>query len=515
MRSGGALSLFIWMLCLHTLGKVLATTDLPTTTRTTVERKIDFNDIESKFALRTPEEIEDDNCYLVPGQEQSIDECNFNRTSKTFVVIHGWTVTGMYESWVAKLVEALYKREPNSNVIVVDWLRRSHQHYPVSAGYTKLVGQDVATFIDWMDERFNYPVDNIHILGYSLGAHAAGIAGSLTRKTVNRITGLDPAGPNFEYAENAVSLSPDDAEFVDVLHTYTRGSPDRSIGIQKPVGHVDIYPNGGSFQPGCNIGEALRLIAEKGFSDMDQLVKCSHERSIHLFIDSLLNEEKPNMAYRCNSKEAFEKGLCLSCRKNRCNTLGYKVNKVRGKRSNKMYLKTRAQMPFKVFHYQVKVHFFGKKNLTVTNQPLLISLYGTKGESENIAITLPEISTNKTYSFLVYTEQNIGDLLMLKIKWEKDSFFSWSWFTTYSYDIQKIRVKSGEMQKKLIFCSKDGNHASMTRGKASAVFVKCNEHSIKNKHAWQSSTESVDRDEDLDLDSTTDTEHWEFPWGFR
>ncbi|KAL2294565.1 hypothetical protein Nmel_008302 [Mimus melanotis] len=347
-----------------------------------------FEGIESKFSLRMPAEPDEDVCYLVPGQVDSLAQCNFNHTSKTFVVIHGWTVTGMYESWVPKLVDALYKREPDSNVIVVDWLVRAQQHYPVSAAYTRLVGRDVATFIDWMEEQFNYPLNKLHLLGYSLGAHAAGIAGNLTKKKVNRITGLDPAGPTFEYADELTRLSPDDAEFVDVLHTYTRGSPDRSIGIQKPVGHIDIYPNGGGFQPGCNFGEALRLIAEKGLGDVDQLVKCSHERSIHLFIDSLLNEEKPSMAYRCNTKEAFEKGLCLSCRKNRCNNLGYKVNRVRTKRNTKMYLKTRAQMPYKVFHYQVKIHFFGKTNMTKTNQPFLMSLYGTLDESENIGFTL-------------------------------------------------------------------------------------------------------------------------------
>lgn len=59
-------------------------------------------------------------------------------------------VTGMFESWVPKLVTALYEREPTANVIVVDWLSRAQQHYLTSAGYTKLVGRDVAKFVNWL-----------------------------------------------------------------------------------------------------------------------------------------------------------------------------------------------------------------------------------------------------------------------------------------------------------------------------------------------------------------------------
>lgn len=77
--------------------------------------------------------------------------------------------------------------------------------------------------------------------------------------------GLDPAGPSFEYADSQSTLSPDDANFVDVLHTNTRGSPDRSIGIQRPVGHIDIYPNGGGFQPGCDLQNTMRMVATTGF----------------------------------------------------------------------------------------------------------------------------------------------------------------------------------------------------------------------------------------------------------
>lgn len=56
----------------------------------------------------------------------------------------------MYESWVPKLVAALYEREPSANVIVVDWLTRASQHYPTSAAFTKLVGRDVAKFVTWL-----------------------------------------------------------------------------------------------------------------------------------------------------------------------------------------------------------------------------------------------------------------------------------------------------------------------------------------------------------------------------
>uniref|UniRef100_A0A8D0E5T2 Lipoprotein lipase n=1 Tax=Salvator merianae TaxID=96440 RepID=A0A8D0E5T2_SALMN len=478
MGKGALLAvLCVWTPCLLTLCRadsaVAAVATSATLPRNSTEVKRDFSRIKSKFSLRTPTKPDEDICHIIPGHETSAARCNFNHTSKTFMVIHGWTVTGMYESWVPKLVNALYKREPDSNVIVVDWLARASLHYPLSAAHTKSVGEDVATFVDWLEEQFSYSLDKVHLLGYSLGAHAAGIAGSLTNKKINRITGLDPAGPHFEYAEESVRLSPDDAVFVDVLHTYTRGTPDRSIGIQRPVGHIDIYPNGGSFQPGCNIGEALRSIAETGFQDADQLIKCSHERSIHLFIDSLLYEGKPILAYRCNSKETFDKGLCLSCRKNRCNNLGYKINRVRSKRGTKMYLKTRAQMPYKVFHYQVKIHFFGKESMTKTNEPFLISLYGSKQESENIAFSLPEISTNKTQSFLVYTEIDIGDLFIVKLQWKKDFLSSLTdWWSTPEFGIQRIRIKAGETQKKLVFCPRNG-FSYLKKGYGPVEFVKC------------------------------------------
>lgn len=38
-----------------------------------------------------------------------------------------------------------------------------------------------------------------------------------------------------------------DANYVDVMHTNAGQN-----GLNKSIGHMDYYPNGGSKQPGCN-----------------------------------------------------------------------------------------------------------------------------------------------------------------------------------------------------------------------------------------------------------------------
>lgn len=83
------------------------------------------------------------------------------------------------------------------------------------------------------------------------------------------------------------------------------------------------------------------------FSAITDAVKCEHERSVHLFIDSLLNKQEPAKAYRCGSNDIFNRGMCLSCRKGRCNTVGYDISKVRKARNVQMYTRTRASMPFR------------------------------------------------------------------------------------------------------------------------------------------------------------------------
>ena len=81
-------------------------------------------------------------------------------------------------------------------------------------------------------------------LGHSAGAHVCGFAGK-TRK-LDGIIGLDPAGPIFKDNYEDGRLSKEDAKFVQVLHIDAG-----ELGIDKAIGHQDIFVNGGINQPGC------------------------------------------------------------------------------------------------------------------------------------------------------------------------------------------------------------------------------------------------------------------------
>ncbi|XP_007904979.1 endothelial lipase [Callorhinchus milii] len=461
-------------------------TQLPAKGPSNDEVTMNYSDIQTKFKLSVSDKSGPKECDLRPGVGKSLEECNFKKDSKTFLIIHGWTTTGLFESWIADMAKALGDREEGSNVIVVDWLMSAHQTYITAANNTRRVGTEIGKMVEWLQVMSELPLHKVHLIGYSLGAHVAGFAGGALQQRagkIGRITGLDPAGPMFEGVAEDNRLSPDDADFVDVLHTFSQNALGVSIGIQEAVGHVDVYPNGGGYQPGCGLQDVLKSIS---FGQLWDVVHCEHVRSVKLFVDSLLNQDKTSLAYRCSDTDTFEKGLCLSCRKNRCNKLGYNVNRVRNKPKAPMYLKTRADMPFRVYHYQLKMHPFGSAPLSDPRPKLSVRFHGTTRDGKQLVIKMAEnFSINQTNSFLVYCEDDIGDLLRIKLRWEGTAntwsslwgritnFFS---KTTHNdmpeMEIRKLRIKSGELQKKYVFCAANSSALKITPGNE-MLFVKC------------------------------------------
>uniref|UniRef100_A0A3B3W2F3 triacylglycerol lipase n=1 Tax=Poecilia latipinna TaxID=48699 RepID=A0A3B3W2F3_9TELE len=437
-----------------------------------------------KYNMRKSLDLDQEGCYLQTGKKACLEECGFNSTSKTIFIIHGWTMSGIFETWMHKLVSAVMQRENEANVVVVDWMPLAQQLYPDAVNHTLAVGVDIAKMLDWLQEH-KLPLENVHLIGYSLGAHVAGFAGTYVKGTLGRITGLDPAGPMFEGVEEQKRLSPDDADFVDVLHTYTREALGVSIGIQQPIGDIDIYPNGGDVQPGCALGE---MLAAAG--NFMEVMKCEHERAVHLFVDSLMNKEHMSYAYQCTGPDRFKKGICLSCRKNRCNNIGYNARKMRKRRNSKMYLKTRAKTPFGGYHYQMKMHVFNRKQFDNADPTFYVKLYGGHNDTGNIFVVHADpIGLNFTNTFLVFTEEDIGDLLKIRLSWEgdseslssvfkyiKNSFWNWNAKAAKPakpvLEIRRIRVKAGESQKKFAFCAQDPSKTEISPGE-SITFVKC------------------------------------------
>jgi Lipase len=187
-----------------------------------------------------------------------------------------------------------YKKLLISRHTVVDWSEiAKDNNYFVAARETEAVGRYVAIVIDKLVGMAMIRLNELHIIGHSLGAHAAGATGAnLQSGRVARISGLDPALPGFgKRRPNNKKLDFGDATFVDVIHTCGGLLAEESC-----VGHVDFYPNNGRrSQPGCDY-----------YNDI--VCYCSHSKAYEYFATSITNDRY--VAQQCTNWDDYKSARC-------------------------------------------------------------------------------------------------------------------------------------------------------------------------------------------------------------
>ena len=146
-------------------------------------------------------------------------------------------------------------------MICVDWANgATDPNYVRAAVNTRLVGAQLALLIESLSRHFKTNINSLtHIVGFSLGAHVAGFAGTQL-KNLSRITGnvifwsfqapfpvdicsdigLDPAGPLFEGYDPSVRLDKSDANYVDVIHSNGESLIVGGFGTWEPIGHAGM-----------------------------------------------------------------------------------------------------------------------------------------------------------------------------------------------------------------------------------------------------------------------------------
>ncbi|XP_059050835.1 lipase member H-B-like [Achroia grisella] len=206
------------------------------------------------------------------------------------IYVPGWWNTPTDESSDG-LVTALLRKNPI--VLAVDTRPIFRRGYIASASRVKPLAHLLYSFIRNVHQQ-GYPLYSIHVIGFSLGAHVAGMTGKLVQKglrgSLGRIIALDPARPCF-MRPSEYRLNRSDADFVHVVH-----SSAGVLGLEHPVGDADIYVNGVSVkQPECR--------------DRSISLECDHAQAWRLYAASVVNE-RSLMGRKCFSWDQLMSGQC-------------------------------------------------------------------------------------------------------------------------------------------------------------------------------------------------------------
>ncbi|XP_073540717.1 pancreatic lipase-related protein 2-like isoform X2 [Phyllobates terribilis] len=406
--------------------------------------------INTKFFLFTREQP---STYQIISANNftSFRNSNFRISRSTCLIVHGMADKAE-NNWVSDMCQAILTAE-DVNCIGVDWRSGSGSValYVQAANNARLVGAEIAYLLRRWQE-LKYPPSNVHIIGHSLGAHAAGEAGRRL-PGIRRITGLDPARPWFENTPEEVRLDPSDADFVDVIHTDTNKLT--GVGIIKPIGHSDFYPNGGHHMTGCP--SKLAILGNK--SAALQILACNHFRAFLYFTYSV-RHPRGLVSYPCGSYDDFTAGSCFPCPPGGCSFMGYYADSslYNTTRRQSFYLNTGGDRHhFSSWRYKISVSLRGTARSLGT---MYVTLPGSEGSKMDHTVLRGLLGPGETYSALLDSAEELRSLHNVSFHWTPVIRLF-----RIRLGAERITVQSGEDGAVFSFCSNatvlDGQEQSL------------------------------------------------------
>ncbi|KAL1467903.1 hypothetical protein MTO96_005678 [Rhipicephalus appendiculatus] len=341
---------------------------------------------------------------------EAVGTAPFNSSLETKFIVHGYLDRLFFGAWMTEMKDA-YLNNADVNVVIVDWSYANTGIYDSACANARVVGAELALFIRKLKEAFGADPRMMHIIGHSLGAHVAGYAGANTTN-LGRITGLDPAEPNFQKMPPEVRLDPSDAEFVDAIHTdshpyLSKLWSSEGMGMWDPVGHVDFYPNGGEYMPGCDsVNRVWKIFTHGLIKGVRDVVSCNHQRAVKYMLESIWNQDCLPLAYECPSIEAYEKGQCSDCGADgsKCAAMGERaIQWKRFKKSEprRMFTVTNSESKFCVFQYAVTLSTGKKVQYSNGRGHIFLREEGTGARINVNEVRSMDFHPHKNYTFLV------------------------------------------------------------------------------------------------------------------
>nr|XP_034833550.1 LOW QUALITY PROTEIN: pancreatic lipase-related protein 2-like [Maniola hyperantus] len=220
---------------------------------------------------------------IINGDASSILNSNYDANKPLKVLAHGWNRNGHAQS--NTMVTSAYLETSDVNIIVLDWRVAASGDYVSAALRVPATGRALGNFLQWFLGHGGGDWNNLHLVGYSFGAHIMGTAGRVLGGRPIRVTGLDPAGPFWSGHSHGLKTAA--GQYVEVIHTNIMVR-----GITEPIGHTDFYPNGGRSQPGC----------------APTVPTCSHARSYKYFSSSVRTDHFK--ARRCSGLLQAIQNIC-------------------------------------------------------------------------------------------------------------------------------------------------------------------------------------------------------------